>query len=306
MAETPRFVHRNLNELERKQFIETYRDVEYQDAVFSLISQSDRSMMLWVVSIIVFILNTLRLSIEIESWYIILLIFILGIIGLQIVFVATHMEAHAFFLEYDLHVPTNTLLPKWTVYYYAFYHHHHSRADNWAPFLSYHNHDGARNVAAAHWTSFSMLSSKRILIIMLFLHIHPLIWVYFAGYEFACLVLPFAHRWQHVAASEQNIVCRILFQFLEKIGFVANHKDHIAHHDHTHPTVYQSFSSSGLYTEWIDHYLNEFWDYAFHEAIRTNSYPQAYIEPYVWFIDRFIIIGIPMLLKLYFLLTNVQ
>lgn len=305
MIETERFVHRNLNESERRLFIETYRNVERKDLVFRFISQSDKTMAIWFTLIVTFILGSFIISSQIKSWLTILLVFILGIIGLQIVFVATHMEAHSFFLEYDLHTPKNTLLPKWTVYYYAFYHHHHSRVDNWAPFLSYYNYDGMRNVAAAHWTSFSMLTSRRIIMVMTFAYIYPLTLIYFAGYETGCLILPFAHRWQHVVASEQNIICRSLFIFLEKIGFVANHVDHTAHHVHTHPTVYQDFSSSGLYAKSIDSYLNEFWDFAFYEAIRTNSYPQAYIEPYVWFIDRFIIIGIPVYLWIQHLLSSI-
>jgi hypothetical protein len=71
----------------------------------------------------------------------------------------------------------------------------------------------------------------------------------------------------------------------------------LTHHTHTHPTVYQDFSSSGmLNAKCIDSFLNKLWDLAFYKAIKTNCFPQTIIEPYVRLIEKFIIIGIPVFL----------
>lgn len=293
MQEPKRFVHRNLNNAERELFVGTYRDVEKNDLVFRFIRQSDKTMFVWFISILAFVTYSFIKTIELYQIAYFLMVSALGIIALQIIFVATHMEAHSLFLEYEQHVPGNIRLPNWVVYYYAFYHHHHTMGDNWAPFLSYHNPQGARNVAAAHWASFSMLTSRRILIVIAFGYMFPPSLAYFAGYEIGCLLLPFAHKWQHIPPEKHDIISRILFTFLEKIGLLANHDDHEAHHKHNHPTVYQDFSSSGLYAKWIDPLLNKSWDWAFYEALRTNDVPYTIIGPYIWSIERIIVIGIP-------------
>lgn len=309
------FRHKYLNEEEQKNFIEKYREIERSKPIFNFVRRSRFNMWLWLMYIISFCAFAQWRNININI-YLNIVVFIFGIISLQIVFVATHIGGHALFLEYENHVPDSRIysgvntsvnsegsksdrLPKYEVYYYAFYHHHHTKLNNWAPFLSYYNQAGANNIAVAHWTSFSMLADIRILLVMILSYISPLTLIYYSGYEVGVIILPFAHRWQHIDKSEQNILIKSIFCLLELFGIVANKADHVKHHIHNGPTVYQDFSSSGIYTKYIDKLINRFWDTMYYKAVKNGGYLYDYIGPYTWLITRFMLVVLPSLLCLH-------
>jgi hypothetical protein len=253
--------------IKRSEFIELYYEVEQRYPLFKLIKKSDLNMLIWIIYVNMLGLSSIYYNI---TRSVIFLDIILGIFTLQIVFVITHVMAHALFLEYDQHVPGNARCTWPIVYYYAFYHHHHSKIDNWVPCLSYYTPDGYRGVVVSHWHTYTFLASERIIIILLFVWINPLFAVYSYGYEIAVLLLPYAHGWQHIPHEKFSIFIRVIFTFLEKIYLVAGKEDHDSHHIHTHRTVYQDFSSSGLYMKYIDKMINYIWDKSYYEAIKTK------------------------------------
>ena len=294
--------HRFLNDEEQKNFILKYREIEAKYPLFNLVRKSRFHMWLWFLYIVLFLIYSIVQNIN-NNIGVNIIVFVFGIIGLQIVFVASHIKAHAFFLEYENHIPSSTSIIKSTkdripdnvVYYYAFYHHHHTKSNNWAPLLSYYNYDGANNVAVAHWISYTMLGSARIILVIGLSFISPLTLLYYSGYEIAVIMLPFAHRWQHIDKSEQNMGIKLFFTILEFCGIVANRGDHKRHHIHNGPTVYQDFSSSGIYAKYVDNLINKFWDYNYYKAVKNGRYVSDYIAPCSWFCVRFILIIIPFL-----------
>jgi hypothetical protein len=288
--------YKELNELEKQQFIELYFEVANKQLLFNILRKSKLRMCVWVLHIILFCINSFKVSNQ--SFIINICVFILGIVALQIIFISSHINAHALFLEYENHVPKNSRMSNNIVYYYAFYHHHHTAFNNWAEFLSYYNDKGENNIAVAHWVSYSMVASFRVLIVLMFSYFNPLTLVYFSGYEIATILLPFAHKWQHISHNKENIFIKYIFSIFQLLGIVANIEDHKKHHMHNWPTVYQDFSSSGLYIKYIDKLLNKLWDSAFNQAFKNNKYVHDYTEPCSWLISGLFIFCIPLLLCL--------
>ena len=284
----PRWKHKKLNEIERVNFIELYRISEKKYPIYTLIASSQYTMYLWVLYIATFGEYAIQIN---QDRHILtnLIMFCLGVMGLQFLFEATHVGAHASFLEYDEHHPQSQRIDERPIYYLAFYHHHHHRKDDWAPMLSYNDnlnqfifyHQGTRNVIASHWHGFSFLSSSRLIIIWLIVAIYPLSAMYFFGYEVGVIMLPLAHGWQHIPKKRFGFIIRPIFNCLEFCHLIASKHDHNRHHVHTTPEVYQDFSSSGfLYSPYKDRLINAIWKKAFYAP---NMRPSDWLKTKVLF-----------------------
>ena len=83
---------------------------------------------------------------------------------------------------------------------------------------------------------------------------------YLLGYEIGVFFLPIAHDWVHLKTVGKM---KYILYPLEKLGFIANKKDHHRHHNYSNETVYQSFSSSGLYLHKLDNVFDKLWNFAF-------------------------------------------
>jgi hypothetical protein len=91
------------------------------------------------------------------------------------------------------------------------------------------------------------------------------------GYEAGTLLLPMAHGWQHIPRQCFGRRLGAVLLALEWAGLIASKSDHHSHHQHTHPKVYRSFSSSGIYGPSFDGLVNRVWDSAFDEARETQD-----------------------------------
>ena len=98
--------------------------------------------------------------------------------------------------------------------------------------------------------------------------------IYLLGYELGAFLLPISHDWVHLRSSPQYGVYYIL-KTLEMIGIFATREDHKSHHNYEHRTVYQGFTSSGLYSKTFDKYINRLW-ISIHDYCKENN-----IEMYV-------------------------
>lgn len=298
--------HHQLDDSAREEFKRLVETTEAKYPLFLFLKWSSVTLLLWPMFIcLLFIYASIKTIsgeeniISILGW--IGLGLFIGIMRLSINFVATHVSSHALFLHYDDHryvfIPSfqgggwksmyisktlrkiNNHLP---IYFYAFYHHHHSRVDNWLPEMSDHDgdgrnifeHEGSRNIIAAHWHGYSVLSSiYGILTIFVVCYHYPWrIWN-FLGYELGVLLLPLAHGWQHIPPQRFGKL-RPVFEVLERWGVIAGKKDHTLHHVHTGPWVYQDFSSSGFhFMGKLDNFVNRFWQQKFDQATRTGKAP---------------------------------
>jgi hypothetical protein len=288
-----RWAHEEMTPQRRNDFIAAFRHAEAGDLAFRF-TQTAAGVKLWPAVVAAVCLCALWLRPPAETSAAIdhllsTLACVCGVLALQLWFVASHTAAHAFMLEYDQHAPGSARLHSFRIsqlpiYFFAFYHHHHTWDDDWAPFLSYNDatrsriwdHAGTRGVIASHWVDYShlpyLLPDGHVLPIpatLLAVAGYALLVVrarYFApflvGYELAVLLLPLAHGWQHIPHSRYGPWLAALLGAIESLGLIANRVDHQPHHVHTGDTVYQSFSSSGLYARWVDVWMDRQWDYA--------------------------------------------
>lgn len=272
--------HRNLTPNERDAFLQLYFEVENQYPIFKFMKKSVTTMYLWLLYVNIFMSYFIWRAFSNELYFYCsgFVLFCSGLLGLQIIFVASHIKSHALFLEYDQHRPHNKKTScQRPVYFYAFYHHHHSATDDWAKFMSYHTtdqtlsyHSGSRNIITAHWHGFSLISSKIIFLVLLGIYVEPKLVFFFYGYEVGTLLLPFAHGWQHISKKRFGQMRRVM-EALEKFGLIANRKAHDKHHEYDIPSVYQDFSSSGIYAKPIDDCLNKYWNMIYHTSIRPHD-----------------------------------
>lgn len=226
-----------------------------------------------------------------------LLISSLGFLASQVLFAIFHTRIHALFLEYDeWHVGSRKrvmLTP--IVSFYAFYHHHHSKQNNWMPELSFYDSDispnGTKYIVLSHWYSFSFfyVVFKLPLVIFFVLtafYLSP----YYAfaaliGYEVGQFCIPVFHSYGHSVAHQvlgprnktdikKNIVERILdsangslFFIMKRLGLLATPKQHAQHHASYNKTqyVYRSFSSSGIYSSFLDKWLDRYYVSSFRQ-----------------------------------------
>ncbi|AYV81543.1 MAG: hypothetical protein Harvfovirus40_6 [Harvfovirus sp.] len=284
--------HRQLSEEERRNYLNLYHSVEAKYALFNWLRKSDTNLIIWLLFIMSitgfatgynFDPNMKLYSLTYSSF----MIFCGMLFGTQPVFDGNHCLSHAAFLEYETYIIGNPRGLKDPIHYYADYHHHHTAADNWAPQLSYHNDQGSRNIIAAHWAGFTLFNSPKIIIFALVCYSHPRTLLYFSGYEIGALILPIAHGWQHIAHEKVPKAFRMLFHLFEFLGIVANKDDHGSHHNHNHRTVYQNFTSSGIYNKRLDSAVDKFWDWAYDKAALTPTVTKPYdiIKPYVTLIE---------------------
>ena len=284
--------HKILNSFERSEYKKLYHSIETKNKLFNVVKHSNTILLLWIIILLCGFYFVMPITYDVWT----ILNFVIGFMTLQILFIVTHMSAHALFLEYENHTIGNVRMTDSIVYYYAFYHHHHTEYDNWMPQLSYYNASGYRNIVAAHWTSYSFVFSKMFLSVMLIIWIWPMMSYYFLGYELAVIILPYAHGWQHIKHDKFNIIIKMFFTFFENIGIVANEYDHHNHHIHTGRTVYQNFSSSGIYSKYLDNKLNQLWNYCFDMAQHNNKNPYDYVVCFEYIVMFLLIVTFVCLL----------
>ena len=275
------FKHHILTTEERVNFVKIYEQVEKNHPVYTFIKKSKYLMYLWLLYIIIIQLLAVWYYFKMSKfelynfgsayWHFFKIL--LGIFAFQLFFIISHMTAHALFLEYDNHDVQSDKMPNEPVYYFAFYHHHHTETDDWAPFLGYNpkynsyvsllDNVGIRNVTFAHWYSYTMMVYPRLYIALGIVLLYPPMCFYLIGYELGVILLPLAHGWQHIPNHNFSSVTRYVFGFLEYVGVLAKKHDHSKHHVHNSPTVYQDFSSSGLYLKRLDDCFNKLWNVIF-------------------------------------------
>ena len=202
--------------------------------------------------------------------------FLLGLMSIQLNFVTSHTWAHALMLEYHMWTIPQMMskigqLP--IVMFYAFYHHHHTKTDKWLhDVLGY----DKIHTLYSHWNSFSLLTYhyplngylvKMFVIYNMYFNFGCTI-AYFFGYEFGVFLLPISHDWVHSRLC--GVFAYYLLKPLETLGIFATKEDHKSHHRHDHPTVYQNFTSSGIYSKRINVMIDKIWDEMFNYS-KTNK-----------------------------------
>jgi hypothetical protein len=219
--------------------------------------------------------------------------FVFGVLQFQLVFVITHMTAHAeFLLEYNR---TEDEPIKTVVYYPAFYHHHHHRGgkkSDWFRHLSYHEYpgetNGSINIVCAHWCSYSALRQRITYVIMAMILVATrqiptsFVWL-LMGYELGVVLLPIAHGSQHIPLRRFGALAPMI-QFFQYVGIFATPEEHQRHHE-SGPHGAMDFSSSGLYSKWLDEQFNKVWDWAV-ESAKHQALMQADAHP-VNFLSQF-------------------
>jgi len=196
---------------------------------------------------------------------------LLGMFALQLIFVASHLEAHALFFDYSDHVPGTRLEDRTPVYFAAFLHHHQRTSSPWFPDLAISNTVGYYNVGIAHWVSFTMMFGERWWLPIVMAAVNLNVMWFFIGYEIGVWLLPYAHGFQHSSVEVMGAVPLFLMTTMNKLGLVASPSDHRNHHSIAHRTIYQDFSSSGFYMKWFDRWLNGKWDQYYDHAAATGG-----------------------------------
>lgn len=268
--------HRNLSDKEKADFEELYLESANHNPLVRKFLQNK----LYTAVFPIIIAGLLLLSYQMHFNKIFTVIaVVMGLVSIQLNFVVSHMWAHALMLEYDLWNRENMLkhvgeIP--FVLFYAFYHHHHTDEDDWSHVVSTNNFHGAFATAFAHWESFSLFTMRYPLnesmrwFVISSLYWHPYLAPFFLGYEIGVILLPISHDWVHKKNAQKFGIYYIL-KALEMIGIFAKPSDHAKHHKYTHPTVYQGFTSSGLYSARFDAFLDNIWNYFFYHCHRTKS-----------------------------------
>jgi hypothetical protein len=282
-----------LNEKERADFTEAWQEKMTQSRFYPWLYRHIRASIsgfklyffICFMCLIIFSFKSLYFSI----------IGIFGFLSAQVLFAIFHTRVHALFLEYDewnIHSKARVMLTP-IVSFYAFYHHHHTRNDNWLPKLSYYddkaNPDGTNYVVLAHWYSFSFFN---VVLQLPFAIVFVLAAFYFApfyslaafiGYEIGQFFIPVFHGYGHNVAhqilgthhkTKRNPIARIidganglLFYIMKKCRLLATPREHAVHHlnyDKT-PFVYRSFSSSGIYSSYLDKWLDKYYVWGFRQ-----------------------------------------
>lgn len=228
----------------------------------------------------------------------VLFAFILGICSIQINFIFAHMWAHSLMLEYDAWNIKNMSkifgqIP--SVLFYAFYHHHHhTKMDDWMPLQAF-------DTAFSHWESFSLFAQTypfgtitKMYIGLNLLYNYVAMAPFILGYEIGVILLPLSHDWVHEKKSKKFYIHWLLAP-LELIGIFATKEDHIRHHNYNHRTIYQGFTSSGLYSARFDAILDKFWDFIYDQTSHTK-YQMCNWLWYVYVIVLCLTLSIPTLL----------
>lgn len=228
------------------------------------------------------------------------LVSMLGFLSSQILFAIFHTRVHALFLEYDEwhrgSIKRVMLTP--IVSFYAFYHHHHTKRDNWLPELSYFdskdNPNGTNYIVLSHWYSFSFFYVVfKLPLVIFFVLVAFYLSPYYAfaaliGYEVGQFCIPVFHSYGHRVAHQilgtshkregyRNLFECILdcangglFFIMKRLGLLATPKQHARHHASYNKTqyAYRSFSSSGIYSAFLDKWLDRYYVWSFNQLPR--------------------------------------
>jgi hypothetical protein len=273
-------------------FSKLFAQVEAKNLRFRLLSRlGDASGFIWpcLIGLAAIGVFALRHSFVLSD----ALLLLLGVFALQVIFIAAHFESHALFFDYEDHVPGSRLVDRTTVYFAAFLHHHMSMRQPWFPRFAYSNSEGYNNIAIAHWVSFSVLFGPLVwLPAALALLNSKTLW-FFLGYEIGAYLLPYAHGFQHAAAEKMGAFPLLLMRTLCALGLVASPEAHRRHHDNRHRTVYQDFSSSGLYLRALDDVVNKAWDAFYFEAERRACNLYDLVHPKVMYVYTAVLFILP-------------
>lgn len=203
----------------------------------------------------------------------------LGFLSIQLIFIVSHIWAHATMLEYKMwedgsisDVITN--IP--SVLVFAFYHHHEFMVGIYEK-IKFKN-DGDFVTAFSHFETFSLLTTNSP-IDSKFIYFYKILCLmvtpttsspFILWYEIGVILLPLSHGWAH-----QRKGCKwgiqYVFGFLEKVGIFAGTSAHHSHHIYDNNTIYKDFSSSGLYSKRVDKFFNKLWNMTFNFSAKSNS-----------------------------------
>lgn len=275
------YKHRYLTDDEKEKFRDLFRHNTENNPLMKRIFENK-----WYISVypgIITFLLTLSILYS-KSWLHSFIAFILGLVSIQLNFIASHVWAHSLMLEYPLWNIENMTkyvgqLP--IVMFFAFYHHHHKHDDEWMSSTFSSKEIGANPMTAiAHWNSFSLFTMDypiRTIFMHIFLWINLYLCcsemvVYFLGYEIGVFLLPISHDWVHKRVSASYGIYYLL-KPLEILGIFATKQDHKRHHQYDSSTVYQGFTSSGLYSKKLDDYVDIIWNNAFYTSVALKVPP---------------------------------
>jgi hypothetical protein len=229
---------------------------------------------------------------------VIVCLMLLGMFALQVIFVVSHLEAHALFFDYSDHVPGTRLEERTPVYFAAFLHHHQRTSAPWFPDLAISNTFGYNNVGIAHWVSFSVTFGDRCWLPALLALVDLKVMWFFIGYEVGVWLLPYAHGFQHSSVESMGALPLTLMTMLNKLGLVASPSAHGNHHSIAHRTVYQDFSSSGFHMKQFDTCLNRRWDQYYDHAVTTNGNLYDIVHKDVFCVYIAILVVVPTIIAI--------
>lgn len=263
----PMYKHRFLTSSEKVDFVNLFKYNVSRNAVASIFFS-------FPVIICIFPIMWLTVVDAIYKTYTSFLSFIipffLGFIFLKLKFDISHMFAHALMLEYGLwnvDVMPTVFGDISLVIFYAFDHHHEDGSYWLRKLLSQSERMYYTSILFAHWESFSLFTqlypfgligfviTKLLLLLGIY---NPVVLSFVLGHEMGVILLPISHDWVHA-----RFISKVLyypFKFLEVIGIFATREKHQIHHQYNHQYVYKSFSSSGIFLERFDKYLDNLWD----------------------------------------------
>lgn len=233
----PDYSHRYLTINEKYKFIELFNDNADKNYLIKIFFKYHLVAILYPFIILSLLYLTISNSVNILNDVV---VFVLGLITIQIKFCFAHMWAHSLMLEYDLwSVKTMPQIFGQIsfVIFYAFYHHHHEKDDDWMPRLLKHSEfTDSFATAFTHWESFSLFTQTypiNHLIIKSYvfynLYTNPISIPFFLGHEVGVILLPIAHDWVHFRLSNK-FGSYYLLKPLEWLGIFATKEDHKRHH----------------------------------------------------------------------------
>lgn len=262
-----KYIHKYLNNEEENKFTELFKHNVQNNFIVSLFFKSHWIALIYPMIIGFLLYGTIKFY---TSVYSTIIFFLLGFIAIQLKFVFAHMWAHSLMLQYDLWnidgMP-NVFGNIASVIFYAFFHHHHRSNDSWMmKKLGHSEWTNSFATAFTHWESFSLFTQTypfNSIIIKVYLvwvlYRFSLIWPYLLGHEIGVLLLPISHDWVHERKSSKFGIYYLL-KPLEYFGIFATKETHKRHHE-IHDTVYQGFTSSGLYSARFDTFVDNIWNH---------------------------------------------
>jgi hypothetical protein len=281
-----KYGHKYLSDEEKNDFVELFKDNVKNNPLVTLTFKYPIVAIIFPLIIIALLYFTI---INCTNIFITLIFSALGILSIQLTFIMSHMWAHALMLEYDLWNVDG--IPKLfgqipSVIFYAFYHHHHKPGDFWmrAP-LGHSVKMDSFATAFTHWESFSLFTQNYPfnhiflkLYLIYNLMYNPISIPFILGYEIGVFLLPISHDWVHERKSGA-FGTNYFLKPLEMIGIFATKEEHKRHHEVNHRTVYQGFTSSGLYSKRFDGIVDNVWNYV-HDKYGKFEYGMC--EVFYW------------------------